>query len=331
MSCLPSKSELFELATQEDVQSRIVYSEDGSHYQAIYDDPDAWSEVTNYHPTLLVSDIEKWFPKAQQLLKSFPFVKSWRLDDLMISFAPQGASVGAHTDHYDVFLIQISGSRQWSYDDEATNNQAMVEDSELSVLANYQAKNTTELHAGDILYLPPNVAHHGVSTSNDCMTCSIGLRAPSDSEMVMALAEYVAQNNSQENRFLDQGDASNRHTFDAADVAQFRRRIEQSIDMDTSEWTLLFGQFISQYRQLDSFDLGHSGEPCVEHNKNSLRKSPFVNFSYIVNDEQALLFVNGEAFNCSRNTAELICQNDSFLNNGDGVIQQLLDAEYVLA
>ena len=76
LSCLPDAEELFALAGTEGVQSRIVFTEDQRCYQAIYDEPDAWNEVAHHHPTLLVSDIEKWYPEARQLLAWFPFIKS---------------------------------------------------------------------------------------------------------------------------------------------------------------------------------------------------------------------------------------------------------------
>jgi len=193
LSCLPDKNTLFRLAAQDQVQSRIIYTEDQRHYQAIYDEPDAWQQVAHHKPTLLVSDIEKWFPTALQLMDWFPFIKNWRFDDLMMSYAPVGASVGAHTDHYDVFLVQVQGTRQWSYDTEPLKHKKLVTESELAVIDNYHAQISHELKAGDILYLPPEIPHHGISTSDDCITCSIGLRAPAESELLTAVIETIAE------------------------------------------------------------------------------------------------------------------------------------------
>ncbi len=325
LSCLPSKAQLFELARQEDVQSRIIYTENSEGYQAIYDDPDAWDEVADLHPTLLVSDIEKWYPESNLLLKAFPFIKSWRLDDLMISYAPTGASVGAHTDHYDVFLIQVAGTRQWSFDNEPLKGGDFVDDSELSVLANYQAENSHELQAGDVLYLPPEVAHHGIATSDDCMTCSVGMRAPSQSEMVMAFAEFVAARCAENKRFKDQGQMPFQpQQFDAGDVAQFRNMITEACQLNDHDWQQLFGQYFSEYRQLDLYQ-----DPPADHCE-LWKKNPLYTFSYcVLKDDQAMLFVNGESFTCSLKLAQTICDTDAIEDQKNDLITALVAAAYL--
>ncbi len=324
LSCLPTMQDLFDIASQADVQSRIVFTKDSIHYQAIYDEPTAWNDVLGCYPTLLVSDIEKWRPETKQILQSFPFIKSWRLDDLMVSFAPTGASVGAHIDHYDVFLIQIKGTRLWSYDDTpVSKNASFVTGSELSVLADYQAKNTHELKAGDVLYLPPEIAHHGISTSDDCMTCSIGMRAPSEAEMVMAFAEWITQKCEESNRFKDQGTIDNPFAFDNQDVIRFKKQVENALQLDDDEWTSLFGHFFSQYRQLDYVT------PLPNQN-NSLRKNPFFNFQYIQQHDQSILFVNGDSFEGCTDEIKSICHQEIISDSKSKLIQQLLALEYLI-
>jgi len=188
----PKRPQLFALAEKDDVQSRIVLTESDRHYHVLHDDPQAWNTLKQAKPTLLVSDVEKWYTPALQLLDYFPFITSWRFDDVMLSYAPKGASVGAHLDHYDVFLFQVAGCRRWQYDLKPMHNPKLVTDSELAVLDDYQPHEEHLLQPGDILYLPPQHAHHGISESDDCLTCSIGLRAPSHAELLMTLAEHMA-------------------------------------------------------------------------------------------------------------------------------------------
>lgn len=325
LTCLPTRQQLFALAAHEDVQSRIIYSEDSQAFQVIYDDPDAWQDVTEFNPTLLVSDIEKWHPEALELMKAFPFIKSWRLDDFMISFAPTDASVGAHTDHYDVFLIQTSGTRQWSFDNSPMTNGRFVADSELSVLDNYQAQNTLELKAGDVLYLPPEIAHHGISTSEDCMTCSIGMRAPSQAEMVMAFAEFIAARCVEDKRFKDQGQMPFQpQQFDAGDVSQFRNMISEACQLNDHDWRQLFGQFFSDYRQLDVY-------PDSQTNHRGFwRKNPLFTFTYCaLNSSQAVVFVNGESYSCSLKLAQTICDCDVIEHQENDLMTALIAAAYL--
>ncbi|MFC3193932.1 cupin domain-containing protein [Marinicella sediminis] len=315
LDCLPDATDLFALAEQEGVQSRIVFSEDQHSYQAIYDEPEAWNDVAACHPTLLVSDIEKWFPSASQLLQWFPFIKSWRFDDLMMSFAPKGASVGAHTDHYDVFLVQVKGTRRWSWDDRPLPDSELVSDSELAVIADYHPQHTAELKPGDILYLPPEIPHHGISTSDDCLTCSIGLRAPADEEMLNAVVELITLHSAPSERFKDgvqslQSNASiGRH-----EVNYLRQHLTDMSQMEDSALAELFGQVVTSYRLFDEL-------PQEEDSPQSLdgcwQKSPFSIFAYHIHEPEAdaltaELFVNGEVFVVSAFLPPLICDQQTF-------------------
>jgi 50S ribosomal protein L16 3-hydroxylase len=134
--------------------------------------------------TLLVQDVEKHYPPLAELLDAFAFLPSWRLDDIMISFAAPGGSVGPHVDQYDVFLLQADGHRRWQI---ATDfDPAPAADLPLDMLANFRAQQEWLLGPGDMLYLPPGVAHHGVA-EDACLTYSIGLRAPSAADLLLAL------------------------------------------------------------------------------------------------------------------------------------------------
>ncbi len=309
LSGLPDINTLFELAAIEDVQSRIVYTEDDIRYQAIYDEPDAWQDVKHQKPTLLVSDIEKWYPQAMALMDWFPFIKSWRFDDLMMSYAPAGSSVGAHTDHYDVFLLQVQGTRQWSYDKQPLVNFELVEDSELAVIDNYKAQETHELKAGDVLYLPPEIPHHGVSTSDDCVTCSIGLRAPSKAELLMAVTELASQHMAAADRFKDAViDTAMDASIGPNEINYLRQQLQNLSQLDDKHLALLFGQFITSYRLFNEVP-----ESQTSTDNGWLQKNPFAVFAYHINsDSDATLFVNGEAFHTSVNLARRICDRSKF-------------------
>jgi 50S ribosomal protein L16 3-hydroxylase len=307
LSCLPDATELFALAEQEGVQSRIVFSEDQRAYQAIYDEPEAWNEVAQHHPTLLVSDIEKWHPGALRLMDWFPFIKSWRFDDLMMSFAPKGASVGAHTDHYDVFLVQVKGTRQWSWDDEQLAEEDWVCDSELAVLNDYRPQHTAELKPGDILYLPPEIPHHGVSTSDDCLTCSIGLRAPADAELLTAVTELITQHSAASERFQDGVDQAEQDaSIGHHEISYLRQQLVKLSQMDDAKLASLFGQVVTSYRLFDDQPLYDDDHPSLE---GLWQRNPFSVFAYHPGEAggQDTLMVNGEVYIISAGLASIIC------------------------
>ena len=189
-----SPDELAGLALEEDVESRIILRESDTKWHCRYG-PFAAAELEDLPAedwTLLVTDVEKHLPELRDWLKPFHFIPGWRIDDLMISYAPPGASVGAHTDNYDVFLLQVAGKRKWSICDDLTADRSQIPDLEIGILENFNATETWELEPGDMLYLPPGVPHHGVSMDKDCMTWSIGFRAPSHQEIVTSIAEHLA-------------------------------------------------------------------------------------------------------------------------------------------
>ncbi|KAB7763424.1 cupin domain-containing protein [Xanthomonas maliensis] len=138
--------------------------------------------------TLLVQDVDKWDPDVRALLEKFRFLPRWRIDDIMISFAATGGSVGAHVDHYDVFLLQGQGHRRWQIDARtALGRKAPAldfrDDVDLKLLRQFTPTHEWVLAPGDMLYLPPLVPHHGVA-EDPCLTFSIGMRAPSSAELI---------------------------------------------------------------------------------------------------------------------------------------------------
>ena len=163
--------ELAGLACDPDVESRIVVTEPGPRYTTL-DGPftAADFETARDEPwTLLVNDVDKHLPDLADYLEPFSFLPEWRLEDLMVSWAADGGSVGPHTDQYDVFLLQADGKRRWLVGDAGAEDDWLLE-------------------PGDMLYLPPGVRHHGIAVGA-CMTWSIGLRAPSVRELVSDFAE----------------------------------------------------------------------------------------------------------------------------------------------
>ena len=186
-----TRNELAWLATLDDVESRLVFTQRSDtriRYRAETGPFDA-SYLAALPPrdwTLLVHDVEKHVPAMRKLFGHVPFVPDWRIDDLMVSFAAPGGGVGPHRDNYDVFLCQGIGQREWhvSTDDVADDPNA----SDDLALINEFAGTRHAVREGDVLYLPPGVAHWGTAT-RACMTYSIGMRAPQLSDLLIELPD----------------------------------------------------------------------------------------------------------------------------------------------
>jgi 50S ribosomal protein L16 3-hydroxylase len=140
--------------------------------------------------TLLVQGLDLHVPAARALLERFRFVPDARVDDLMISYATEGGGVGPHFDSYDVFLLQVHGTRRWRIGE--LRDERLVPDVPLKILSHFEAQEEYVLEPGDMLYLPPRWAHDGVAEGEDCMTCSIGFRTPGEHELVRDILVRLA-------------------------------------------------------------------------------------------------------------------------------------------
>ncbi|WP_193727625.1 cupin domain-containing protein [Paraburkholderia franconis] len=186
-----ARDELFELADQDDVESRLI-----THFRnkwQLEHGPFAADELPSVKQrawTLLVQGVDLHNDRGRALLDRFRFVPDARLDDLMISYATDGGGVGPHFDSYDVFLLQVHGRRRWRIG--AQRDLSLQPGLPLKVLQHFEPEEEWVLEPGDMLYLPPHIAHDGVA-QGECMTCSIGFRAPSTSELAAQFLYYLAE------------------------------------------------------------------------------------------------------------------------------------------
>ncbi|RZL93217.1 MAG: cupin domain-containing protein [Variovorax sp.] len=187
-----ARAALFDLAARDEVESRLIRH-----------GPKGWTLRHGPLPrrslppgtqpgwTLLVQGADTHDENVHALLRQFRFLPDARLDDLMISYASDGGGVGAHFDSYDVFLLQASGRRRWSIGRQ--RDLTLQQGVPLKILERFVPEETFVLEPGDMLYLPPRYAHDGVAVGGDCMTCSIGLRAPAAGELAADLLARIAE------------------------------------------------------------------------------------------------------------------------------------------
>ncbi len=193
--------ELVSLACQDSSQSRLITREDGEwNVQSDMLTVADFASLDNKQWTLLVHDVNHYLMAARDLLLQFSFIPYARLDDLMVSFSPKGGGIGPHVDSYDVFLLQGMGSKRWQIS--AQQNNDLIDDIPLKILRDFSPEQEWVLEPGDMLYLPPNYAHNGVA-ENDCMTYSVGFRAPSHQEICEQFLMYLQDHISIDGRYSD--------------------------------------------------------------------------------------------------------------------------------
>jgi len=196
-----TRERLFALATRDDVESRIVQRLRGRY--ALREGPFTTGELRRMPArgwTLLVQGVNLHDDAADALLRRFAFVPYARLDDVMASYAMPGGGVGPHFDSYDVFLLQATGRRTWRYGRQ--EDLALLPDAPVKLLARFSPRHEATLAPGDMLYLPPHYAHDGVAI-DECITCSIGFRAPSYQELAESFVDHLRDGVSVEGRYAD--------------------------------------------------------------------------------------------------------------------------------
>jgi 50S ribosomal protein L16 3-hydroxylase len=200
-----SPEELAGLACDSAVESRIVRERGGRNPWQVRHGPftDAhFQQLPRTHWTLLVQDVDKHLPHVRWVLAPFRFIPQWRRDDLMVSYAVPDGSVGPHWDDYDVFLIQGMGRRRWSISTAPIDPRNRLEGPELPIMAEFEPESHSVLTPGDMLYLPPGVAHFGVAME-PCMTYSVGFRAPAQRDLLIAFLEDCLTRFDPGRRFAD--------------------------------------------------------------------------------------------------------------------------------
>lgn len=301
-----SPEELAGLACEEDVVSRIVREKGGKRPWELrrgpFDD-EVFLDLPETHWTLLVSDVEKHAPDLARIVEHFRFIPDWRIDDLMISYAAPYGSVGPHWDDYDVFLLQGLGRRHWQISCQPVDPDNMLPDTELRIMDDFEPEQDWVLEPGDMLYLPPRVAHFGVAL-DACMTYSIGFRAPANGDMVGRFVDFLMEELDGQARYgdpdLEPQDNPGELAADALERVKHLIRSHLLTSDDVIEsW---FGRYITEPKP--GFVAEPEDQPYNERelrellkNGGTLERNPGSRFAYIDHGKDAVaLFVDGQEF-----------------------------------
>ena len=335
--------ELAGMALEDNVESRLItQSPDGQDWQ-LQHGPLTEAQFANLpksHWTLLVQAVDHWLPEASELTEAFRFIPNWRLDDLMVSYATDGGGVGPHYDNYDVFLLQATGTRCWEVGGLYDEHSPRREDLPVMILPEWQAEERFELNPGDMLYLPPRVGHNGYAIGDDCMTCSIGFRAPSHHELFSSFAQHIEEHIRAEDRYNDPDLQlqDNPGEIDSQALQRLRSLMLQYID-DEQQLASWFGRYMTEAKYPDL--TAEAGEDCSLDEIQQYLQQGFTlsrnegsRFAYHQADGAMALFVDGVSYPCNPAQQALALQlsatlhHSAIANTADNrsLIQALLQA-----
>jgi len=310
-------NDLAGLAMEETALSRLIIHDEGRDRWKVKTGPlteKDFASTPDKNWTLLVQDVDKWDNDVAALLEDFNFLPSWRLDDIMISYAEPGGGVGPHVDQYDVFLLQGLGQRHWAIDTNPDAPKDFRLDVELKQLQVFEPDHEWLLEPGDMLYLPPGVPHDGIAFGGPCLTISVGMRAPSQAELTGDLADYLAERLPDELRYTDPDltPAKAVGEIDRAALARLKQALPFAAALDDATLTDWFGRFITRYRSAQQ-----PVPPEKELTEAALRKQldagtsllrhPWARMAWARAKRGATLFVNGHAYPTSVDVAERLC------------------------
>jgi 50S ribosomal protein L16 3-hydroxylase len=314
--------ELAGLALEEMIESRIVLEHGDSPWELRRGpfQEDTFSQMPERDWTLLVQAVDQFIPEVAELLEHFKFLPSWRIDDVMISYAAPGGGVGPHFDNYDVFLLQGHGRRRWKVGQTCDASSPMLPHADLRILAEFEESADWVLEPGDMLYLPPRIAHYGIA-EDDCMTYSVGFRAPSAAEVLTHFTDFLAQFLSDEERYSDAGMAAMKGDFDQHQIQRDALdRLKNLLQEHMSDERLLltwFGQFMTEPRYPELV----AGEEIEEDDLTAaiedgevLIRNPSARMAWSEVDVGLLLFASGQTVVLPeklRDLLKLVCSAES--------------------
>ena len=309
-----SPEELAGLACEEGVEARLIEQTGQSGGPAVDDGPfseDRFDALGARPWTLLVQAVDQHVPDVGALIEPFRFVPDWRIDDVMVSYASTGGGVGPHFDQYDVFLVQGLGHRRWRVGPLCDDGTPLLPHDDLRLLPEFEATDEWVLGPGDMLYIPPGYAHDGVAVDDDCMTYSIGFRAPARSELVEGWCDGAVYDMVEDDRYADPDltPQDNPGEIAPAAIDRLHAMVMEALG-DREGFVRWLGGHVTtpKYPETDwapdePFDIDELGHELVLGTP--LARNPASRFAFVRTGGGVILFVDGQVFDCAGPTATL--------------------------
>ncbi len=309
-----SPDELAGMCCDPQIESRLILERGGKSPWELRKGPfkpSMFKKLPKTHWTFLVNGVDRFVPGVHDLLDQFSFIPFWRIDDVMMSYAVDQGNVGAHVDNYDVFLVQVAGQREWKIEDKAMVGDDFVANLPIRLLKRFKPTQTWVLEPGDMLYLPPRFAHHGIAQGTDCVTMSVGFRAPSIADLVNSVSSAALSRVDENERYTDP-DLPLQHpgAITSKTLEKVRGLVEKQIfnPESFSDW---FGRFVTE--SYSDVEFPPPRKPLPSATVKKLLKSATLiarvegaRLAFIQDSPRAIrLFANGDVLQLEGDAAEL--------------------------
>lgn len=323
-----SPDELAGLACEDHVESRLI-TQTSDDWNAEHGPlPETrFGELGKSPWTLLVQAVDQHVPDVAALIEPFRFIPNWRIDDVMVSYASDGGGVGPHFDHYDVFLIQGMGQRRWQIGGMCDDQTALRSHEDLQLLEKFEAMQEWILGPGDMLYIPPGIAHNGVAIGAECMTYSIGFRSPSRKELIGSWCDDLLPKLSDDDRYCDPDLSIQKNPGEISAGAIDRLHTMLTAELSDRKY---FAKWFGEYNSTPRYpETDWRPEELIETEQllellnadHPLLRNPASRFSFIrESEDKLLLFIDGESFVCEDKAvmlAETLCTRDQLAIDAD--------------
>jgi len=305
-------NELAGLAMESEIESRII-SNINNQWQVEQGPFESFDKFGETDWTLLVQAVNNWSRDTQALLTAVNFIPQWRIDDVMVSFSTPNGGVGAHLDQYDVFIIQGEGKRRWQVGAPDSSLKQLLPHPDLKQVSEFSPIIDEITEAGDLLYIPPNHPHNGVSIENS-INFSIGFQAPNNQELWSSFADKLIDEDLGEQRFPDKERTltTQPQLLEQTDIAKLKCYMQKQLE-DDSLFTPFIGKYLTQNHHALEILLPVSPitseqfSDILAEAENTLVPVSGIKSLIIENkpQEASFLYINGESFLIDKETIEL--------------------------
>ncbi|WOJ95939.1 cupin domain-containing protein [Congregibacter brevis] len=300
--------ELAGLAIEEEVDGRIVSADEGHWHQErgpftaeSYERGGSWS--------LLVQSVDQYWDETAELLRAVEFLPTWRLDDIMMSYATDGGSAGPHYDNYDVFIIQGEGQRLWQIGGACNASSSLMENTDLRLLSDFEPHHEYLMSCGDVLYVPPGIAHYGTSVG-ESTSFSIGFRAPRHSDLLARWADNRLNALEDDALFRDPARKISKRSGEitSEDLERARIQLLQLLDQSDPKW---FGEAITDVATTHS-DVRDT-KSVRDCERGWITRIPGSRLAWHASGDELMVFAHGcshDAPLCLQPLIEALCRNE---------------------
>jgi len=312
--CPVSADELAGLALEEEIESRMVSKNGKSGHWEPKNGPfteEDFASMPKSNWTFLIQQLDAWVPEINELRQQFNFIPNWRFDDVMASYSVDGGSVGPHYDQYDVFIIQAEGKRLWRIGQQCDENSPQLEGTPLRILSEFHESESWVLEAGDMLYIPPNIAHYGIA-QGESINLSIGYKAPTHTQILSHFTDYLLEHVNPYSIYEDADLKPQDHPNEITDTVF--SKLNQVLNQHTQNPENL-------KRWFGEFNTSPKNESCIQALESSFTKEDLEDlisqnviicrnegsrFAYTKSGQSILFFVDGQSFELHENNLNFV-------------------------